>query len=194
MHHHRRPESAGLRFLAWVVLGSLQWLYAQAPIHLNLARPTDDFPLQLQLRACRAGAGEAKELADDHWGGGVSGMLNFGDAAIHPRLRLDLDEIPRRDGNGNFGTAGLGLDAVVTVQDWGSFAPLFSCGPALQRWSTAGVDPFGRQKHQVNKLAARVEAGSTLGEHATLTLGCLYGSLDAGRRASIGYLALTFQL
>jgi hypothetical protein len=194
MPHPCRHRNPRIQFLALILFGSVQVLRGQGPINVNLSNPTEDSPFQFQLRICRAGGDEAKELAGNHWGGGGSCLLIFGDTPLRPRLRLDLDEIPRQDGNGVLATAGLGMEGVLALPDWGSFGPVFSLGPTLQHWSTAGVDNFGTQKRQVNKLAARFEVGTTLGERATLTLGCLYGALDRGRDASIAYVALTFQM
>jgi len=181
-----------IQLLALIALGFAQAVWAQIPTHVALSQPTEDVTFQFQLRASRAGSGEAKELVGNHWGGGLGCMLSFGDTPLRPRLRLDFDEIDRQDGDGKLRSVGLGLEGVLVLPDWDRFAPVISFGPTLQRWSVGGIDQFGEPKRQINKLAARLEMGTTLGGRATLTAGCLYGYADRGRRASILYLAVTF--
>ncbi len=171
-------------------------LFAALPLaaqeKIRVATPGDSYVYTGQLRASLADR-TLKDWGANGTGGGAGFAMVLGSDPLKLRLRMDGDTWSGQPAYGSIQSIGLTTEALFEFDASGPVTPFLSAGPAFQHWILGSNPSFGAPRTTLNKLAFRAEAGVFIHQRFGISVGALTGSLGAGQRTTVTYLAFTFR-
>ncbi|HJW33678.1 MAG TPA: hypothetical protein VJ505_09975 [Holophagaceae bacterium] len=175
-----------------MVMSLLMALPLGAQEKIRVAPPSEAYVYLGQLRASRADR-TLKDWGANGTGGGAGFAMLLGTDPLKLRLRMDGDTWSGQPATGSIQSIGLTTEAFLEFDATGPVTPFISAGPAFQHWILGSNPTYGAPRTTLNKLAFRAEAGIFIHQRFGFSLGALTGSLDAGQRTTVTYLAFTFR-
>ena len=174
----------------------LTLLFAALPLaaqeKIRVATPSDSHVYTFQMRVSLADR-TLKDWGAGGTGGGAGFAMLLGEDPLKFRIRMDGDTWSGQPATGSIQSIGLTTEAFFEFEPQGPVKPFLSAGPAFQHWILGSNPSFGAPRTTLNKLAVRAEAGIFLHRRFGFSLGALTGSLGAGQRTTVTYLAFTFR-